>query len=309
MKHRLQESNKEGEGGAPAPATAAPASTPEAPSAPAEEAFDYASLSLDEGEAPPPVAKPAESIPKTPTEAKVAPPKAAEAPAPVPPPQPPPPTQAAPVQPPAPPPAAAAPAPADKPTEPVTFEKHRAEFLPKLRELYKLSPEQIEKVRESPEEILPDLAAQLHYEVQLASYNSVMAVLPDIIGMVMNRRLDEDKANTEFYGMHARLKERVAQDPKAEDAIRNSIKAYKTANPGADQKTVMQQAGILAMMALQMPLVEPQNAPAAPPPVRQAPPRPPGVGASSAPMPAQPAAGQEENIFADLVDDYLKEGP
>jgi hypothetical protein len=84
--------------------------------------------------------------------------------------------------------AAPEPQPAPTPVEPVDFEKHRAEVLPKLETLYGLSETEAEELRIEPEKALPKLAARLHYEVTAAAFNAVMSSLPQFVERTMQTR-------------------------------------------------------------------------------------------------------------------------
>lgn len=323
MISRLLESNQDN-GGGDSSTSSVPSSNPPSVAAPATDGgdFDFADLATHDDDAPEPVSTPSSGTAPTPV-APVA--SASSAPstpnvaAPV---QNPPIATVPPVQsPPTPPVTESQPAPGTVPAtseeggassnQPVlTFEQHRAQFLPKLRELYNnFTPEQVEKLRTNPEEVLPDLAANLHYETQLAVHNSVMTALPNIIGMVLKERETQTKHNDAFYGMWPKLKEAVGTDPAKENVIRGAIRAYRNAHPNAKPDEIMQKAGLLAMMSLQIPIeqagaVAAAGTSAAPPTQVSAPtpPRPPGVSSVGHISPqGAPGVQNEENIFADLT--------
>jgi hypothetical protein len=192
-----------------------------------------------------------------------------------------------------------------------TFAQHRERFLPELQKLYALDPTRdaaaIEELRTSPELALPKLAANLHYEVQLATYNSIMQAVPEIVGTIISRREEVSSLERSFKEMWPQLHEK----PEYETAAESSIRAMRAANPQMPMKEVLQKAGMMAMLTLGLPLPAPQaQAPHAPapqaplaPPVRMAPPgRPAGVGAAGASPMTPPAAGGEGNIFEDLFE-------
>jgi hypothetical protein len=177
--------------------------------------------------------------------------------------------------------AAPEPAPATSPDEPVTLEKHRAEFLPKLQELYKLSPEEAEELRVEPEKALPKLAATLHYEVLTSAYNSVLSVLPNLVGQYLEQQKAITAHEERFYNRWGALK-----DPKYLGTVVSSVKAYRAANPKASQEEVIERAGLMAMLTLGLnpqgetpPPTPSQPAPAAPRPAIPA-----GAGFGSAPF-------------------------
>jgi hypothetical protein len=146
------------------------------------------------------------------------------------------------------------------------------------------------------------LAAKLHYEVQLSTFNAVMSQLPQLMSSFMETQKATQQAEDAFYGQWTALK-----DPKYTPTVINTIKAVKAANPQMSQEELMKQAGLVAMISLGLPISPPgDSTPAAPaaPPVRVNPSRPAGIGAAASMVPrgAQPAASG--NIFADIVDAY-----
>lgn len=190
----------------------------------------------------------------------------------------------------------------------VDFAKHREEYLPKLAALYALNDQEVEVLRTSPETALPQLAARLHYEVQVASTQAIMQMLPNLIENQMQevtaRRANEDK----FFNDWPALKDKVSADPKAKEVIISSIKAVRAGNPGADLASLIKQAGILASMTLGVPLpgTAPvaQAAPQVPTPGAQRPAgRPAGVGASGGGI-APPAAPGQRSDVDQLFDDW-----
>lgn len=202
------------------------------------------------------------------------------------------------------------PTPAAVPATPeVTFEQHRATFIPKLEELYKLSDEEAELARTSPEVALPKLAARLHYEVQMAAFEAITGVLPDMIAQAQEQRQVQTAANDKFYSKWPALKDRVAAEPAVEERIRQAIQATRKVNPNADMDMVINQAGILAMMSLGIPLQQMGGGTAAPtiaPVSRELPARPPGIGATGHVTPLEPSSGQEGSIFESLSEAFLK---
>jgi len=190
-----------------------------------------------------------------------------------------------------------------------TFAQHREKYMPELIKLYAFDPQRdaaaIEELRTDPATALPKLAANLHYEVQLSTYNSVMQAIPEIIGTILDRRREVDTLETEFRGMYPELHSK----PEYQAAAESSIRAMRAANPQMDMREVLKRAGIMAMLTLGLPIPgqggAPSPTPSAPaaPPVRIPPPgRPAGVGASGASPMTSPAAGGEGNIFEDLFD-------
>lgn len=291
-----------------APGGSAPATTTE--SAPAESSaadFDFAGLATydDAGSEESSVGEAAKPVPASQDSAATpAPPSALPTAAPTaqaaqPSPQP---AESTPPQPPAtttatPPTATEA---AKAPEEPFDFAKHREEFVPKLAELYKLSDDEVEAFRTNPGETLPKFAANLHYQVQAAVFNSVLQALPQVLDTAFNQRRAVDEADNAFYTRWPKLK-----NNQYSETVVNSIRAYRAANPNAKMDKVIEQAGLMAMISLGL---NPQEVVAAatpsvtPPPA----PRPAGIGAAGHVVPIAPAGGEEENIFTALAEAQLR---
>jgi len=302
-----------GGGGAPSSDPApSPTSVPSAEPVPSgdEAPFDFASLTVDDRYTAndPPSEKPVvPASPVPPADPGIVPPASAAvppstgAPASQPGQQPGQPPTAAPEQPA---PAATAQEPPAPPAEPVDWEKHRKEFLPKLTDLYKLTDQEAESLRTEPEKVYPAMAARLHYEVQAATYNSLLQVLPQIVSGLLESRQAADQADTAFYSSWPKLSK---TEKSHTEAIRNSIRAYRNANPKADMGTVIKNAGLMAMMSLGLPLDLPgAPVPLTTPLVPSAPPRPAGAGGTGhVPRPAGPGGGGSDNVFTDLANDVL----
>lgn len=193
---------------------------------------------------------------------------------------------------------ASAPAPEPQqapPSEPVDFEKHRAETIPKLEKLYELTEEEADDFRVSPDKVLPKLAARLHYEITTAVFNSVLGSIPQQVAQTLAVQKAHTEAENAFYSKWPDLK-----DPKYQGTVINSIQAYKQANPRASLSEVMDRAGLMAMLSLGLTPRQMQQQMAAPPPMAK-PVAPAGAGASSAPIP-QRAMTEEQSVFAELVE-------
>lgn len=237
------------------------------------------------------VPKPAleQSPPVTPVEAPATTPPAAPAAA-VPSPE-----QAKPASPPAP-----VEAPIEK-VEPIDFEKQRKDFLSKTEPLYKLSDDEAEEVRVSPHEALPKLASRLHFEIQMSTFGAVMQALPQLITRAFAEREAQQKSESAFYTRWPDLKK-----PEYSEAVLNSTRAFRAANPKATFEDVVEKAGLLAMISLGL---NPAPTPPAPvvPTIPQIPPRPAGAGASPVtPIPQTGPPGVDPTI-AEMIEFELRE--
>jgi DNA polymerase III subunit gamma/tau len=165
---------------------------------------------------------------------------------------------------------------------PNSLEAHRAKAIPELEKLYALAPEELEEFRVTPETALPKLAAKLHFEVVMSAYQAVRNQLPELVGGFMSHQQEVQKANDSFFTKWPDLK-----DPSHLDQVKGAIKAYKAANPNASREQIINGAGAMVMISLgKNPFA---SAAPTPPAVSAVPPRPAGVGASGAPLPASAA--------------------
>ena len=184
--------------------------------------------------------------------------------------------------------------------ERVDFEKHRADFMPQLQKLYELSADEAEEIRVAPHEALPKLAARLHYEVQIATFNSMVQTIPKIVGKILVEREAQAESERLFYARWPIL------GSKAEytSTVKNSLQAYKAANPKATFQDLVEKAGIMACLSLGLsPLPPTQSAP----PPAPIPPRPAGAGASpGTPLRNSKPTGIEADI-AEMVRQELEE--
>jgi hypothetical protein len=178
--------------------------------------------------------------------------------------------------------------------------------------MYTIPEAEVEELRTAPETALPKLAAKLHYEIQLSTYQSIIDQLPQLLGPMLDQRAQTDKLEGEFKKMWPDLHSKPEYEAAAEQAIR-SVRAV---NPKMPMTEVMRQAGMIAMMSLGLPLPAPgaqpqQSAPAQAPTLPAqapaAPPigRPPGIGASSSPL-QHPGSGDESNIWAEMAAAHLR---
>lgn len=306
-----------GSGDATASTPASSSAAPAASSAPSTasgdqpgtiEEFNFASLTHDDEPAAP-KAEPVAQTPPPAAAAQPAPPAATTAP------QTPAPAAAAPPsnveQPQTPPAAATTTEPASEAPAPqqIDWQAHRAQFLPKIQEMYKLSDEEVQEFQTNPGVALPKLAAELHYKVMMASHAAMTEILPAMIANQMQNQRLASEHETAFYGQWPDLKKAVEKDIKVEATINEAIRAYKTANPKAPVKEVMQKAGLLAMISLGINPTAPQAQAPTPVPATVVPPvipgRPAGVGASQvAPTPAQGAPASEAEFFGDLANHF-----
>ena len=183
------------------------------------------------------------------------------------------------------------------------YTKHREETLPTLEKLYQMTQEEAEAFNEKPEEVLPKLAARLHYDTMLSNYNAVMAALPSVVRQVMEATRVANEAETAFFSEWPEL-----SDPKYATAVKSAVRAYRSSKPDATREDVIKGAGTLAMVQLGLERKAPQQqqqnpAPAAP---RVMPPKP-AAPSGAVPTPPSSKPKEEDNVFAELGEAWRNE--
>ncbi len=225
------------------------------------------------------------------------PPETAAAPEPVPP--------AEPSTPEAQPPAEAAPPTVEPALTPekieAAYKEYEESILPQLEKHYALSEEQAEALDENPAQVIPQLAARIHYQSQVAAYTGIMSQLPAIVSRVLEVQDTAQKAENAFFDRWPDLK-----DPKHGQVIDTTVRAYRAANPNMTQADMIEKAGVAIMLSLGLdprPAAQQQQTevPPSPPPAR--PSGPAGAGA-----PRSAGGGGSVNEFEELAEFIIEEG-
>lgn len=198
------------------------------------------------------------------------------------------------------------------PAEPFDVAKHRQEFLPKLAKLYEMTPEEVAELSTNPGEAFPKMAAKLHYEVQLATHQAILQILPSLMGNHMEQERTRTRGEESFYTRWPELKEAVGKDIKVEASINEAIRSYKALNPKATMQELTEKAGLLAMITLGIqPRGAAPQAAAQPVVTPQAPVmipgRPAGTGASAhVPAPVVPGRREEsgEELYGAIAEHW-----
>ncbi len=299
------------------PAAAAPA--PAAPVAPASEAPAEAGSSFTPAEVDTLLAddegldEPVEGL-ATPPPAPTVPPKSEEPPAPIAapaaaPPVSTPPAATPPIEPAAP--AAAAPTPSAPATPPAElpaagpteeerkaqWETWRTEAEAKLVQNYALTKEEADSLAVNPDVVFPKLAARIHMTALQDAMNTVANVLPQMIRLQQAQVAREQELEGQFFSMFPSLKEH-------KQVAMSFIAGYGKANPRQPVENLMKQAGVAAMVHLQLPLegVPGYTPPAAPQPPA-APPFMPAPGGTG-PVPAK---AQPKNPYTEMAEELIRD--
>jgi hypothetical protein len=191
------------------------------------------------------------------------------------------------------------------------FAQHREQFLPQLQQMYAIPETEVEELRTAPETALPKLAAKLHYEIQLATFNSLVQALPELVSPIMEQRAQTQRYTEDFKSMWPDLH----KSPDGRKAAEQAIRLTRQMNPQMSMEDVLKKAGALAMISLGLPVTAPAGTPVAPQaPAPQAPAmrpspigRPAGVtGAPANPVQHPGSSGDESNIFAEMAEAHLR---
>lgn len=157
----------------------------------------------------------------------------------------------------------------------------------------------------------------LHYNVTMSLQQAMYQYLPNLIQGQMGEMQARQQNENAFYTRWPQLKEAVGKDAKVEEAINQSLRAYRTANPKATVKDVIEKAGLLAMISLGLnPTATAAAAPAPVAPTQAAPAlipgRPAGTGMQGhVPQRApggEPTQQTEADFYSDIANFHLSGG-
>lgn len=179
------------------------------------------------------------------------------------------------------------------------YDQFRDETLPVLEKLYAMDDDLAAAYDENPKEVLPKIAAQIHYDAMMSSYNAVMAAVPSVIGRYIKAATLANNAENEFVKAWPQL-----NDKKFENVVRTAVQSYRQSNPNANLADVIQKAGTLAMinagLKLDAPVAEVKPKPAPKPAMPVSP-----SGQVNVEAPVVPGAGSD-NVFDQLSEDWDK---
>lgn len=173
------------------------------------------------------------------------------------------------------------------------YDKFREESLPHLEKLYEMDEETATAFDENPREVLPKIAAKLHFDAMMSTYNAVTAAMPSLVGQVVKAMEISNSAEQAFYEAWPDLKQASPQ------VVETAVKSYRAANPTAKLDQVIQNAGRLAMINAGL---DPTPKPKVDPTPKAQPPRPAAPGGTNPTPPPRPKAPGSENVFAELTE-------
>jgi len=174
----------------------------------------------------------------------------------------------------------------------------RGKVLDALSTMYALTEEESETLQLEPEKVLPRLAAQLHLNITEALQAGIESQLPRMMQQATIAEQTKEKSVNAFYDAWPDLK----GDDKEATVLR-VMKSYRSTNPTATTEQIIREGGVMAMMALQLPIGAVGEQPAAVAPVRSDRPVQPAMpGASTVPV-----RSQSDNAFSQMFLDAIEE--
>ena len=125
----------------------------------------------------------------------------------------------------------------------------RAQEVSRLEGFYALDEENARLVLTEPEKVFPKLAASLHMNVVDSVISAVFARLPEAVKSIQSREIASKSNEDAFYSEWPELK-----DKKYEQAVWQTVAAYRSLNPNASREDLIKAAGLQAMIQLRLPL-------------------------------------------------------
>lgn len=188
------------------------------------------------------------------------------------------------------------------------LEEHRKTVLPQLQERYKLDEKTVAELESNPGAVIPQLFAQMHYDVTQALFSGVMSQIPQLVSNQMRQTQKQAELENAFYGKYPGLRAH-------EGVVQQALNAAMQSELAKTYEEVEQLAATMAAIKLKKPLEELMGqAPAAPSPAPAQAPRPSvpqmarpiAPNASGAPM-TPPSQGGQKDLWAEMVDFELQQ--
>lgn len=189
------------------------------------------------------------------------------------------------------------------------WKEQREKTLPQLEQLYQLTDEQMEAIQDDPGKVFPQLAAQLHFNVQTAMWNSMQTVLPQFIGQMLKFHKTTEERFGRFYEAFPDLKgagydELISQNTQA--VLDQAKKSGRTLN---EEQLFQAVGGMTLAMAGIVPKAREATETSAPPAPAPAAPavQPPTAGplgkgpANPNPQPRPVEMSEQESVIDELA--------
>lgn len=195
-------------------------------------------------------------------------------------------------------------APVDETQQKADYEKLLGEVDAALLKEYGYDPEvakNLDELGSRPSEYLPALAARIHRQVFTGVIEAVYQMLPNLVPQMVSTSMEQKQAESAaedaFFRRWPDLKGK-------DDLVKKAIQAHLAIEPKADQATLIEKAGLLAMIHAGL---NPVGAPQAPPTSPPTPHRP-AMPGSGGPVPVGNGADvtYEQGIYKEMVEEHLK---
>lgn len=166
--------------------------------------------------------------------------------------------------------------------------KVRMEQHSKLKDYYKLSDEDAASMVAAPQEVVPDMLANLHMTVLENTMQTIVGMLPQMVSQVVDVARRNEEANKAFFTTWPKLAKQELYAP-----LERMIGAYRQANPEMPQDQLIKEVGAAAHLAFKIAPDEMPGVGAVVPAVDGAPPAVPVVPVAPAGgfVPAVPGGG------------------
>lgn len=168
-----------------------------------------------------------------------------------------------------------------------------------------LSQEDVEALRIEPEKVLPKVLAKASMDMYDAVVSSVVQRIPTMFSELEMQRRQAQEAEEAFFKAWPQLR-----DPKYKEVLDRTVAVYRQVNPQAPLEQAIQEVGVMASVALRLPIAGAEK------PVEAAPARQKRVEPQKpAYVPASPGAGgspvpksnAQANAFAKLAEDFFSD--
>lgn len=127
------------------------------------------------------------------------------------------------------------------------YQEQRKNVQEQLKESYRLTDEQADKLLENPDEVLPDMAAQIYVDVFEGVMQTMQAQFPQMMEMYEQQRQNAKKSEDEFYSQFPKLRGH-------EDTVDRIAQAYRQVNPNVSREKFIKEVGAQAHWALGVPV-------------------------------------------------------
>lgn len=142
-----------------------------------------------------------------------------------------------------------------KPSVPELTPEQQAEEVNKVRneqrqvlvQRYQISDEDAASFITAPNEVVPNMLAELHMSVLESSVQALAGLIPNMVSQVMERQKANTAANDAFFKAWPKLAKDEFQTP-----LLRMLSAYKISNPEVPQEQLIREVGAAAHLAFRL---------------------------------------------------------